>query len=405
MRIRPLFLLLLLTLAAAAQANSAKPGTGAVTGHVYCADTNTPARMATVQLEPVKVAEERGTNHPYPNSGSVAGGVVQTGFDGSFTLANIPPGSYYVVVSAAGYLSPRANDADFDNAEPQPPAGQPPVVIPKVDVQADQTASVDVRIERGASVSGTIRYDDGSPASGVSLSLLHKNSKGKWVFSAFSGIVFGGNIDSTNDLGHYRISGLRDREYLVAAMINRLDMVAGTPHAMNLHGISRSAITIYSGDTPRIRDAVSFKVGAGEERTGEDITIPLSKFHTISGVVTAASDGHPLNEAFVQIADPENKESIAGAEVGSDGAFRIDCIPEGSYLLRVVRAIDKQSRDVSVGGEHHITFSDTKIIHKYGDLEQPIKVEGDIPNLVLAVPEPKKQPAQSASQQGASAVH
>jgi hypothetical protein len=99
---RPWLLLLpLLALAATAQNNSAKPGTGTVTGHVYCADTNAPARMATVQLEPVKVAEERGTNHPYPNSGSVIGGVVQTGFDGSFTLANIPPGSYYVVVSAA----------------------------------------------------------------------------------------------------------------------------------------------------------------------------------------------------------------------------------------------------------------------------------------------------------------
>ena len=389
MRPWPLLLVPFLTLAAPAQSNSAKPGTGTVTGHVYCADTNAPARMASVQLEPVKTAEERGSHHSYSYT-PPAGGVIQTGFDGGFTLANVPPGSYYVVVTAAGYLAPRANSEDFDDAEPQPPAGQPPIVIPKVDVQADQTASVDVRLERGASVSGTIRYDDGSPASGVGIMLLHKDSKGKWVGARFPGIIVGGNMDSTDDLGHYRISGLRDREYLVGAWISRTDMLAGAPHAMNLRPVSRSTITIYSGDTPHIRDAVPFKLGPGEDRTGEDITIPLSKFHTVSGAVTAAADGHPINTGFVQIADPDSKESIASAEIGTDGAFRIECVPEGTYLLRVTNAKDQQTREISIGGEHHITFSDEKTLHQYGDLEQSIKVEGDMPNLVLAVPEQKK---------------
>ena len=34
-----------------------------------------------------------------------------------------------------------------------------------------------------------------------------------------------------------------------------------------------------------------------------------------------------------------------------------------------------------------------KTIHRYGDLEQTIKVEGDMPNLVLAVPEAQNQAA------------
>ena len=390
---RPWPLLLpLLTLAATAQNNSAKRGTGTVTGHVYCADTNAPARMASVQLEPAKDADDRGAGRPFQYSGPPPGGIVQTAFDGSFTFSAVPPGSYYVVVSAPGYLSPRANGKDFDSAEPQPPAGQPPIVIPKVDVQADQTANIDVRLERGAAVSGTVRFDDGSPASSVRVMVLHK-SKDKWVGSSFTGIIVGGNMDNSDDLGRYRISGLRDREYLVQITFDRVDMLATSPHSRGLEGVQRSSLRIYSGDTAHIRDAVPFKLNAGEERTGEDITIPLSKFHTISGIVTAAIDGHAINHAFVQIANTDDKETIASAEPGSDGTFRIDCVPEGSYLLRVVNASDTQSQDISVGGEHHITLSDSKTLHQYGKLEQPIKVEGDIPNLVLSVPEQTKQQA------------
>ncbi len=172
----PSLLLPFLTIAATAQNNSAaKHGTGIVTGHVYCADTNAPARMASVQLEPAKA-------HSHFSGDTPAGGVAQTGFDGAFTLSNVPPGSYYVVVAKAGYLSPRAYAEDVDNAEPQPAAAQPPIVIPRVDVQADQTASVEIRLERGAAISGTVRFDDGSPASDVMVMLLQR-SKDKWVGS------------------------------------------------------------------------------------------------------------------------------------------------------------------------------------------------------------------------------
>jgi hypothetical protein len=349
--------------------------------------------MASVQLESAKNAEDRGAGRPFKYSGPPSGGVLQTAFDGSFSFSSVPPGSYYVVVSAPGYLSPRANSEDFDNAEPQPPAAQPPIVIPRVDVQADQTANIDVRLERGAAVSGTVRFDDGSPASGVRVMVLHKR-KDKWVPSNFTSTIIGSNMENTDDLGHYRISGLRDREYLVEIFLNRIDMLTAGPHSVDLQGVQRSSLMIYAGDTAHIHDAVPLRLGGGKEHTGEDITIPLSKFHAISGVVTAAIDGHTINHAFVQIANADDKEIIASAEPGSDGTFRIDCVPEGSYLLRVVHASDARSHDVSVGGEHHITFSDTKIIHQYGNLEQPIKVEGDL-NLVLAVPEQAKQHAAS----------
>ena len=138
MRFRLLLTLTFLTVAATAQVNPVKSGRATVNGHVYCADTNAPARRVSVQLETVKQASERIKDAPQ-YGGLPTGGIVKTALDGSFTFTNIPPGVYYVAVSAEGYLSPRIDAADIDNAEPPPPAGQPPLAIPKVTAQSDQT--------------------------------------------------------------------------------------------------------------------------------------------------------------------------------------------------------------------------------------------------------------------------
>jgi hypothetical protein len=384
-------LLPLLTIAATAQTNtSARRAAGTVTGHVYCADTNTPARMASVQLERLEDVEDRGADRPYHYSGPPSGGVVQTAFDGSFTFSSVPPGSYYVVVSAPGYLSPRANGDEFDNAAPQPPAGQQPIVIPKVNVQADQTANIDVRLERGAAISGTVRFDDGGPASGVHVMVLHRR-KDKWVLSNFTSVIIGGNMDTTDDLGRYRVSGLRDRDYLVMLQLSRTDLESRGARDAGLSGVERSMLRIYSGDTPHIGDAVPVKLGAGEEHSGADITIPLSKFHSISGVVTAAGDGHPINSGHLSIEDPRDKEAVVDAELGSDGTFHLEGVPEGTYTLYVRSPRDQQFREVSVGNQQTIT--NEKTLHQYSDLEQTLKVEGDIPSLVLTVTEKSRQRA------------
>jgi hypothetical protein len=389
---RPWPLLLALSaIAVPAQTNSAKPGTGSITGHIYCADTNAPARMATVLLKPVKeVAPPPGTD-PH-DIGMPASSVVQTALDGSFAIPNVAPGSYYVIVTASGYLSPHSpdeNSDDSDDAKTPTPASKPPVTIPRVDLTADQTASIDIRLERGAAISGTVRFDDGSPASGVMIMALHK-SKGKWVPSnaaAFSRM----SSPFTDDVGHYRVSGLRDRDYLVVAVVSRTDLESRGTRSAGLRGVERSSLRIYSGDTPHISDAVPIKLGPGEERSGEDISIPLSKFHSIKGVVTAAGDGHVINNGHLAIEDPNDKEDIVDAELGSDGAFHLDGVPEGSYTLRIRDASDRQDEQISVAGD--MKMAGEKILHKYSDLEQTIKIEGDIPNLVLSVPEQTKQRA------------
>jgi hypothetical protein len=63
---------------------SARPATSTVSGHVYCADTNAPARMASVILQP---ADQIDAIRPGEDQHITSRGeMTQTLLDGSFTI-------------------------------------------------------------------------------------------------------------------------------------------------------------------------------------------------------------------------------------------------------------------------------------------------------------------------------
>ena len=80
-----------------------------------------------------------------------------------------------------------------------------------IDVANGLPVTVEVTLERGASVSGSIRYDDGSPAIGILVGLERKNSKGAWepalqstlqTFSFFSKTHDGSEASDSEPNGH-----------------------------------------------------------------------------------------------------------------------------------------------------------------------------------------------------------
>ncbi len=170
------------------QAIEQQEGTGVVTGRVFCDDTNAPARFASVMLEPVSDVSRAVEEASRPRS-SMSGQQpvlntvdnTQTGMDGIFTVGNLKPGVYYVGAELPGYLSavsgfrgdgwvhPSASVADHMAKELQ-----------RVTVDAGRTAVVNLTLERGASVNGTVSYSDGTPAAGISVKILLEKSDGSW---------------------------------------------------------------------------------------------------------------------------------------------------------------------------------------------------------------------------------
>ena len=90
------------------EAAPAPEPTGSVSGHVYCADTNQPARLAVVTLQsaPRKIGAGP-AKQVDPDAQSVPP-TVRTGLDGSFFFPKVKPGTYFLIADYAGYLSPIA---------------------------------------------------------------------------------------------------------------------------------------------------------------------------------------------------------------------------------------------------------------------------------------------------------
>lgn len=360
--------------------------TGTVTGHVICADTNGPARIAHVVLQPVVDIASPSKTGDRPRQISAA--ATATLLDGSFTLPNIAPGDYYVFVEKLGYLSPFAQLSREDLNHPKPEtAGLIAKLLTPVSVAANRTSTVEVRIYKGSAVSGTLRFDDGAPDANTAVSVLTKDKTGKWV-PFHTNLVAGPFLGTTtDDQGHYRISGLPAGEYIVRTTLAITDIFVNGLFTEN-HGTSytdRYSLNLYSGDSFRPRDAKTIKLGDGEEANSVDITIPLSKLHTISGSVVDAASGHAINAANIAIVYSDDDTELTSVDIDKeDNAFHFYYVPEGEYTLKVTSARDVTREEIPYpAGTVPPTHTVEKKLRDYDVQPQPLIIQNDITGLTV----------------------
>jgi hypothetical protein len=394
MRFWPFFLVI--TITATAQTTSRTEASGTVTGHVYCSDTNEPARFAKIFLEPVPQEPKLTSTNaasintaPAKPSTAQKTDTVTTTLDGSFTITKVHAGAYYVIVDETGYINPRNlfSEKQLTDASPEI-RNELARKLTRVVVEPNQTEVTEVLLERGASISGTILYDDGSPASGISVKLLHKDQDGKWIEMPQNG----NNVTSTStdDRGYYRISSLLPDEYLAKAtlqltsMKNTVANLGGTEMQFAVQSFL-FALDFFGSGTPRIDQATGLKLGAGQSRTGQDMTLPVAKLHKLTGRVLAGADSHPVNAATVSLVDRDTNKTIASADVArEDGLFHFEFVPDGDYILRT-----SDARDViwePVPPKPFPQPDKERITAKYGGADQPLLLTGDLYGVNAVVP-------------------
>jgi hypothetical protein len=362
--------------------------TGTVTGHVICADTNLPARLANVVLQPVvdntptlKIAG--GKDRPR----IVTTTLVETLLDGSFTVPNVGPGDYYVFVEKPGYISPLALVSREDLNHPSSSTADLIArFLTPVSVVANRASTVEVRIFKGASISGTVTFDDGSPNPNAGIELLTRDKTGKLAsFRAKPLGSFGPN--STDDQGRYRISGLPRGEYLVKTTLAlsdiAVDRVFGQERSFSNN--TRYSLDIFSGGGLRQRDAKPVKLEEGEESGAVDIIIPISKMHAVSGSVIEAGTGHVINSGSVAIVYPDDNTELVSTEISEDdNAFHFYFVPEGEYTLKVTRAREVSREEVSNGpGTFPATSTVEKKLQDFDAPPQPIIIHGDMTGIIV----------------------
>lgn len=342
--------------AGAQQATSAS-GTGTVAGHVTCGDTLRPARFAHVVLYavPATVTEPPKANPTAGMAEQMAAGLsalanigkstmfnVQTDAEGNYDAMDVPPGDYYLFATAPGYISPLNRIQAM--AQEGVDLKKPLAGVTVVHVGADRADKGDVTMERGAAISGTVMWDDGSPLSGAMIKVVPAKGDEAQTPMQFGMLAMAGNILSlinmSDDQGHFRLSGLPPGEYLVQATIQS-GQQTGVGAGMDLSKLAANKpLLIYAPAAFHPADGKPVTLRAGEELSGEMVMLKLSGTHTVSGHVRSAEDSHGINSGMVLLQDVTDKKFVRGATLDASGGYSVTLVPPGTYELKVTDAED-----------------------------------------------------------------
>lgn len=345
------------------------PTKGTVTGSVICNDTGKPARFAQVTLLPDSNAGKRDEEQTV------------TDLDGRFKIEAVAPGRYFAFATLTGYLDPEYG-LDFDSISSEDQGGDPMADIvaqwkehlAEVTVNPQQVSDVSIEIERGAEITGTVAYDDGSPAIGARFAMYRRNEGRGWLHV---GEVRSGKFAlpaESDSRGHFDVTNLPGGTYVVCAVVPGDDQ--------------ESSPQICLGDVFRMRDARAVEVSAGESVNGGDIVIPLKAIHSVGGrLVQAAADGPPI-KATLRLLYADDREVAMSISTFSDGTFLFPFVPEASFILQVTDA--KYTEQIPATESAKATTR----VHEFAPREISVSVDKDVSDLAVALAEllPKKAP-------------
>lgn len=317
--------------AASAQTERGQMAAGGIEGNVICADGNVPARGAKVVLIPLAKlldpeSKARETPAPEPQP---------TDFSGYYVFSSVAPGIYLVNVEQDGYADDfRLVRTVLDRFTPDE-RRKLLSAFPQVSITAGSTLRKELLIHRAASLAGHVSVDLGGtiPKSYVTATL---------VSSTLVGDLEGDSKDSdfslkavVDDRGAFRIPGLPSGKYRLSTVLFEsylsITQLPNKDFEMRPLRLGWGNATVFASETVVKERAKLFEVRDGDEITDADVTIPMSRWHSISGVIT--QNGVPIASALVHVEQegvPWNKRDAVS---GADGSFRLDFIPAGNYVL------------------------------------------------------------------------
>ncbi len=368
---RLLTLLLLASRLLPAQSPTPPPATGSITGHVYLGDSHLPARMAYVILLPVDAAVG-GDKKPTASTATI-----QTGLDGAYVMPNVLPGVYYVAAVKLGYASPVPASYVISDDAPKDMKEALAATLTPVTVAANRTSISDIVLNKGAVIAGSVRFDDGEPDSQANVSLLHKDSSGKWTeYESLEGLFAMSKVGGarTDDQGNFRLTGLPAGEYLLRTTL-ALDGAEVSSPGVDSPDDPDYRWDIYLGDSVRPRDTKTIKLKDGEQSIGNNLEIPLARLHSITGTVINFESSNPINRATVELHNADDDSTCTVTKLNrATGQFHFPYVADGPYTLKVTDAAD------IVPGK-----GDDKPIRTYSDAAQSLIVKSETNGITISV--------------------
>jgi protocatechuate 3,4-dioxygenase beta subunit len=316
MRISFTFVLLSLVAVAGAQdKNSPDPKLCSVSGIAIKEPGSQPLKKAILTLITDKQGEARTYTTP-------------TDSDGHFTIENVPPGNYQVLLEKTGYVEINSRKHKLETRALTLSPGQ------HID---------DLRLSMlmTSTIVGKVVDEDGDPLANAQVSAFRKRyGRSQWEQS---------NSERTNDLGEYRISGLFPGRYYLSA--------TPAPDYRSFTNVqSRSAeqdsdshlrqVTTFYPNTPDRNQASPIELRSGDELPINFTMVP-SRTYAVRGVVVSLPSG---KKAAVVLNAPEFGLVFNAAEVDKNGRFELKGVAPGSYNLTAFTDVSDGS--ISTAHDH-----------------------------------------------------
>lgn len=295
---KPLILGFSLILVAIAHANQASPqeqtSAPSIQGKVLQEPDGQPIRKANVQLS----GQKGPANSQYSAT---------TDAEGKFEIDDVQPGHYIVVVERPGFIQ-SVTGSRQTSFSVQPGSGK---------------NELNLHMQPAAVISGKIVDLDGDPMRDVSVTATRVGSRARWNSHDFG-------HGATNDLGEFRISGLRAGRYKITASPPQ-----GTgPPIQKENGTEKDQSIYLTTHYPGVLDedqAVAVETHAGGE-TRVSFGLVTGRAYRVSGTVT----GVPTKGGMAQIMLGNTDTQMAPQELGEGGKFEFTGVLPGSYVARLM---------------------------------------------------------------------
>jgi Carboxypeptidase regulatory-like domain len=292
---------------------------GSLTGRVVADATGAPIRRAEVTATA---------------DGSYARRTL-TDADGRYSFRELPVTRYRLACAKAGFVT-----VDLGQRGPF-------TLGREIEIVDAQTVRVtDVRLVRGAAISGRVVDESGEPVARVLVEAVRWGyARGQRVLQTLPSATA-----TTDDLGRYRLYGLPAGEiYLRASMTYR-----GTAAIEDEQGMLILYVPAYYPGTMDVAQAGRLALAPGQEVKARDLVLTPTPGFRVSGLVVGSS-GSPRENGditLLQFADGAYDRPARGADsarIGPGGTFEVAGVAPGRYLLQVQTA-DLVERSDGRGG-------------------------------------------------------
>jgi hypothetical protein len=204
---------------------------------------------------------------------------------GTLIFPNVLASTYYAFATLPGYASPSSTLTRSDGFGIPPHLDAPrhvlDAVLDKITVTPGTPSQITFSLEIGGTISGTVFWQDGSPATNNLLKVMfidgEKNQHCHWLTPMEDIGPFSEFTVATDTDGNYKLAGLFTGKYIVGARVPRLLpyvrknlLWGGVPPTINC-----GSLFYWTGDTPNPANAVPVEVTSGTDISDINLVLPM----------------------------------------------------------------------------------------------------------------------------------